>query len=594
MRGCAFVVPFLIAASLAQTSITIKPRNASITSKQTQQYTASSSAKWYVDGVLGGNSSVGTISASGLYRPPATSGAHTVKAVSTTNGSVSASTKVYVQNHPGVLTFHYDNTRQGRNMTEIALQPANVKSSTFGKLFSRSVDGIIFAQPLYVPAVSVPNKGTFNVVYITTSASSVYAFDADGKTSTPLWTRNFTSSANAIIAATNSIVATPVIDMSTKTMFVLAKMIENGTTLFRLHALDITTGAERFGGPVIVTATVSGTGDGSVNGQITFHPETQHSRPGMLLLSGNVYLGFASPGDVDPYHGWIFSYSATTLSRTVVFNSTRNGRHGGFWQGAAGLSSDGTYIYAVTGDGSNDVTGARTNFGDTVLKLTKSLSVADFFTPTDHAALNEADFDLGGGGALLPPAQINTTHDHIIIVAGKRGDIYVVDRDAMGHLLSGSTANLVQYLPRALGNATTTGDQFFGVGAYWNGSVYFVGNFDRLKQFRLSSGTLSSSPVAMSSSVISGARPSQPVVSSNGSTNGIVWIIDTVNVSSSTTPGVLRAYSARNVGTQLYDSSQAGIRDTMGPAVKFNSAVVVNGKVFVPSKDQITVYGLLP
>jgi hypothetical protein len=219
--------------------------------------------------------------------------------------------------------------------------------------------------------------------------------------------------------------------------------------------------------------------------------------------------------------------------------------------------------------------------------------VADFFTPSDHATLSAADLDLGGGGALLPPAQINTTHDHIIIIGGKRGDIYVIDRDSMGHFLSGSTANLVQYLPRALGRSAAA-EQFFGAGAYWNGSVYFLGNFDRLRQFRLSSGTLSSSPVAMSSSVISGSRPSQPVVSSNGSKNGIVWIIDTVNVSSSTTPGVLRAYSATGVGTQLYNSNQAGSRDTMGPAVKFSSAIVVNGKVFVPSKNQLTVYGLLP
>lgn len=592
MRRLAVVISLLFSllavASFAQTSITVKPRNASITSKQTQQYTASSSARWYVDGVLGGNSTVGTISTAGLYRPPTTTGSHTVKAVLATNASVSASAKVYVQNNAGVFTFHYNNQRQGRNLTEIALQPANVKSSTFGKLFSRTVDGTIYAQPLYVAGVSVPNKGTFNVVYVATAASSVYAFDADGKVSTPLWKRSFVNSSAGITAASNSIIATPVIDMSTKTLFVVAKMVESGTTVFRLHALDIATGAEKFGGPVIVTGTVSGTGDGSVNGQITFYPPTQHSRPGLLLQNGNVYLAFASPGDVAPYHGWIFAYSATTLAQTSMFNTTANGSDGGIWQGAAGIASDGSNIYVVTGNGSNDVTTARTNFGDSAMKLTSSLSVVDFFTPTDQLSLDSADLDLGGGGPLLPPNQVNTTHPHILITAGKRGDIYVIDRDAMGHFLSNSTANLIQYLPRALGNAPS-GGQFFGAGTYWNGSVYFAGNYDRLKQFHLGSGLLSTTPYAVSATVIAGSRATQPVVTSNGSSNGIVWVVDL-----STTPGVLRAYSATKISTQLYSSSQAGARDTMGTGVKFSSVAAINGKVFVPSTTQLTVYGLLP
>ena len=284
---------------------------------------------------------MGTITSTGLYTAPSTVGTHTVTA---TSGSSSATATVYVSNDPagGTLTFHNDNMRTGQDTNETVLTPSNVNSSTFGKLASYPLDGLSLASPLYVQNVNIPGQGVHNIVIVATEHDSVYAFDADGKSSTPLWHVNFTNPSAGVttVPAADTgetgdipneigITGTPVIDPATGTIYVVAatKEVSGGTTNYvqRLHALDLTTGAEKFGGPVVIQASVPGTGPGSSGGTLPFDPLHENQRTGLLLLNGVVYFGFSSHGDVEPFHGWVLGYNASTLKQVMVYNATPNG-----------------------------------------------------------------------------------------------------------------------------------------------------------------------------------------------------------------------------------------------------------------------------
>ena len=321
----------------------------------------------------------------------------------------------------GVLTWHNDNSRTGQNLKESILTLTNVNSTQFGKKFTRAVDGRIYAQPLYVPNVNIPGKGTHNVVYVATENDSVYAFDAGGTPTTPLWHRAFTNPTKGITsvpcADTPSclvmglivgITGTPVIDSTSKTLYVVAFTKENGSYFQRLHALDITTGAEKFGGPVVIQASVRGTGAGSMGGTITFDPLIQNQRSALLLANGVVYIGWASFGDLGNYHGWVLGYNASTLEQVAVFNDTPNGSQGGIWQSGGGLSAapGGSAVFLQTGNGTFDAnqTGA-VDYGDSFLRLstTSGLSVVDYFTPDNQSTLDDMDVDLGSGAGLIPP-----------------------------------------------------------------------------------------------------------------------------------------------------------------------------------------------
>ena len=499
-----------------------------------------------------------------------------------------------------VLTYHNDNLRTGQNVNETILTTTNVNSSKFGKLFSLPVDGPIFAQPLYMPGVTVGTQ-VHNLVFVATEHNSVYAWDADTASATPVWTVSFNNPAAGVTAIPCAeaasgrgncstitpefgITSTPVIDSSTGTLYVVAstKEVSGGTTsyVYRLHALSVTTGQEKFGGPVALQAT---------SGSVTFIPIQHLQRPGLLLVNGVVYIGFGSHGDISPWYGWLLGYSASTLKQVLAFNASPNAGDSGIWQSGAGPASDATgNIYLNTGNGGFDVNTGGIDYGDSIVKLNSSGTVLDYFTPYNQATLDATDADLGASGLVLLPDQAGT-YAHVLVSASKQGVIYSVNRDGMGKYNAASNQNI-----QSLAGLSSSG--LFGSPAYWNGNVYFAAWNDYLRAFQVINGTLALTSHSSVTLAFPGATPS---VSSNGTNNGIVWIIQE-NVPNDTVinnppTAVLRAYDATNLATELYDSTQAtGNRDAAGGAVKFAVPTVANGKVYVGNSNQVTVYGLLP
>jgi hypothetical protein len=495
-----------------------------------------------------------------------------------------------------VATYHNDNLRDGQNTQETILTTANVNSAKFGKLFSYSVDAAIYGQPLYVPNVGIAGQGTHNVVYVATENDSVYAFDADGLNTTPLWQDSLVAGgASAIpcarkgmclvLSQTIGITSTPVIDTVGGTIYVLALTQETGGSVVDyLHALDITSGAEKFGGPVVVSASVPGTGVGSAGGMVTFNAEMQLQRPGLLLLNGVVYIAWGSFGDQNPFHGWLMGYNSTTLAQVAVFNTTPNGTRGAIWQAGGGLSADANgYIYAQTGNGTFDANAGGADYGDSFIKFSTAsgLSVADSFTPDNQAVLAVKDLDLGAGAGLLLPTQLGSYPDEIVS-AGKQGSIYLVDRDAMGGYSSTQNNNIQTLTGAALGYSNSP--------AYWNNSLYYHGKSDYLRRYAVQNGKLSATSTSHSPTTY--AQGSTPSVSSNGTTNGIVWAID-AGAPPFTAPAVLHAYNALKPNQELYNSTQAGTRDAAGPGIKFSTPTIANGKVYVGTSNQLDIYGLL-
>jgi hypothetical protein len=522
-----------------------------------------------------------------------------------------------------VLTYHNDIARTGQNTNETILTPANVNSSTFGKLFSYSIDGYAYAQPLYYANLTMgagtPQAGTtHNVFFIETENDSVYAFDADtngGANASPLWHVSLIDSAHGAgsgetavpnVSTTGTfsssdivpqvgITGTPVIDPTTNTMYVVSKSTISSTTFFqRLHALDITTGQEKFGGPVPLAASVPGNGNGSSGNVLKFDLKWENNRPGSLLLNGILYLGFGSHGDNGPWHGWILAYNAATLQQTGAFCTSPNGEGSGVWQGGAGLAADVPdpvnhpfgRMFVTTGNGTYDATTPYSNtmdFGDDDLRLDLTdgvLTVQDAFTPSNQANLSSADQDLGSGGAVLLPPQTGA-HPNELVQVGKSGTIYVVDRDNMGGY-STSSNNDVQEFPTQMGG-------LWGMPAYWNSNLYFWGRNDNLRSFTVAGGQLSVNAVGPDEVGFSTPTPS---ISSNGNNNGIVWAIQ-ADAFSTPGPAILRAYDATNITNDLYNSSQNSSRDKGPLAVKFTVPTISNGKVYVGGQASVSVYGLL-
>jgi len=529
-----------------------------------------------------------------------------------------------------VLTYHNDNSRTGQNINETVLTTSNVNVNTFGKIFTRPVDDQLYAQPLYVAGVNIPSKGTHNVVYLATTNDSVYAFDADDPFATaPLWKVSFLI--NGAVPPTHSdlsavgscgsnyndfsgnmgIVGTPVIDTTPfpgagasdqGTLYVVARTHEGASFVQRLHALNIRDGTERSGSPVVITATIAGTGDGSVGGVITFDPLRQNQRPSLLLSGGIVYVSYASHCDLTPYHGWILGYNATTLAQAVVYNTAPNGSEAGIWMGGEGPAADSSgNIYLSTGNG--DVgTGSNprdtTNRGISVLKLTRSgtvLNVASWFTPYNYASLNSTDTDLGSSGVLLMP---NTT-PALAVTAGKQGRMYVVNRDNMGGLTSTTNPttddNIVQSIDIKLNN------KIMGSTVYWQGPsntqrIYTWCAADTLKAFTFNGTNFSTTPVQ---STQTAQNPGGFLsVSSNGSTagTGIVWgNVPGANANQQVVTGTLYAFNAENVSQELWDTGKNAARDAVGSFAKFNQPIITNGKVYLPTfSNQLVVYGLIP
>lgn len=514
-----------------------------------------------------------------------------------------------------VVTQHNDVSRTGQNLQETTLAPGNVTTSAFGRLFSVPVDGYVYAQPLYLPGLTISGKGTHNVLFIATEHDSVYALDADsngGANATPLWHITLLDAAHGAASGATTepytdvgttdtlpeigITGTPVIDTGSGTMYLVGQTVENGKAIQRLHALDIRTGAEKLGGPVIIKASVAGSGNGSSGGILNFDPKWQYNRAGLLLLNGIVYIGFGSHGDNGPWHGWVLSYNATTLAQTGVFCTTPNGIGSGVWAAGTGLAADVVdpinhpfgRLFVATGNGSYNATSPYNNtmnFGDDHIRFdlaNGALTPVDAFTPSNQQSLNEGDTDVGSGGILLLPDQAAGGHKHLLVQAGKQGIIYLVDRDTMGGY--NATDNIVQELSGQTGG-------LWSVPAYWNNNVYLWGRNDRLKAFSFINGKLSSTPSSVSQEV-SGFPGSTPSISANGTKNGIVWTIQSDGYSTNA-PAILMAHDATNVATTLYSSSQNLTRDNPGNAVKFTVPTVVNGKVYVGAQYQVSVYGPL-
>jgi stage V sporulation protein SpoVS len=513
-----------------------------------------------------------------------------------------------------VVTSRNDNSRDALNSNETTLTLANVNTTQFGKLFSYTVDGYVYAQPLYVPNLSIPGKGTHNVLFIVTEHDSVYAFDADsnsGANAQPLWQITLLDAAHGASAGATTvpngdtassdivpeigITSTPVIDSSSGTIYVVGKTKENGAYFQRLHALDITTGAEKFGGPANLTASVSGNGNGSSGGVLHFDPLWHLQRPGLLLLNGIVYIGFGSHGDMGPWHGWILAYNAATLQQTGVFCSTANGTGSAFWMSGAGLAADVVdpvnhpygRLFAATGNGSFNAAPPYTDsmsYGDDIIRfdLTNgALTVVDAFTPFNQATLSQDDQDVGAGGVLILPDQTVGGHTHLLIQAGKQGSIYLVDRDNMGGF-NASSNNIVQEVDSQIGGLWSTP-------GFWNNDFYFWGTNDNMKAFSFKNGVLSSGHFSSTDAYSTFPGPT-PVVSANGTSNAIVWAIET---DPDPGPEILRAYDATNLSNLLYTSSQNLARDNPGNPVKFSVPTVVNGKVYVAGQYVVSIYGLL-
>ena len=584
----------------------VSPRVAVVTFSQKQQFTSTlRNAIWSVDGIAGGSPTVGQITRGGLYTPPRQVGAHTIMA---TARGASAKAQVHVSNTAGVFTHHNDNARTGQLLTETVLTPVNVGSGGFGKLFSYALDGQVHAAPLYVANVKIPGRGLRNVVYAATQHNSVYALDADRPAQ--LWHASFINPAagvttvpadeaqgqNVDIEPEIGITGTPVIDPATGTLYVVAKTkeVSGGTTRYvqKLHALDIATGAEKFGGPAVINATVDGTGEGSVGGRLPFDSLRQLQRAALLLSQGVVYIAFGSHGDARPWHGWLFGYDARTLQRRMFFNTSPNAFGGGIWQGGGGPATDAAgNVYFATGNGTFSVNQGGFDWGDSYLKLNPNGEVLDFFTPHDESTLDQADQDLGSGAVVLVPNQGAGTVP-LMVGAGKNGVIYVVNRNDMGHYQASSDNQIVQSL-------------FFDVNysapVYWKNAIYFGPVEKSIKRYTIANGLLSTFPSHQSSTDY-GFPGAGLAVSARGASNGILWAIERCSrvlqtaacPHDETDPGVLRAYDAGNLDV-LYSSDEMPGRDGLNDlATKLSIPVVANGKVFVGSMSRLTIYGLLP
>jgi outer membrane protein assembly factor BamB len=513
-----------------------------------------------------------------------------------------------------VLTYHNNNARTGANLNETVLTPSNVSPVTFGQLAQVPVDGQVYAQPLVKTNVAFPIGSKHDVVYVATEHDSVYAFDAN--TLAPLWHDSFINPAAGITPVSSAaldytdltpevgITSTPVIDPATNTLFVVSE-IQAATPrgllyVHQLHALDLATGAEKLGGPVTVQAAVPGTGTGSYRGTAFLQSIWALQRAALLLTGGTVYVGFASHGDAGPFHGWLIGYNARTLRQTAAFNVTPNGAEGGIWMSGGGPAADASgQIFLATGNGTFRPRARGGDYGDSILKLVpaavpRSLVVADYYTPWNQAALSANDLDLGSGGVMLLPDQPGG-NPHLLVVGGKEGRIYLINRDNMGHFSANPrTQHTVEQLPGQV-------NWLFDTPAYYNNTIYYasygtpgqpsLNQGEHLKAFSLVQGLIN--PAARVSPFTYGYPGASPSISANGATNGIVWTVSNAGAAFGNVPA-LRAADASDVSHVLYDSSLAGAGNQSTRAVKFAVPTIANGKVYVGSSNALTLYGLLP
>ena len=499
-----------------------------------------------------------------------------------------------------MITYHKDNARTGLYSDETTLTTANVRSATFGLKRMFTVDGKVDAQPLYLSNVSVSGQ-LRNVLYIVTEHASAYAFDAD--TGAQIWKTSALltgeSPSDALgcdqVIPEIGITSTPVIDRTrgpNGAIYLVAMSKNNSGTYFqRIHALDLASGAELFGGPQPITASVSGSGAGGNGTTVPFDPKQYEERAGLLMLNGVLYTAWTSHCDFDPYTGWVIGINPATLQRSSVINITPNGSRGAIWMAGGGLAADSSgAIYFLSGNGdfgeTLDSSGFPTNrnFGNGFIKLSTAggtLSVADYFATSNTNDQSNADTDLGSGGVLLVPDVVDSggTTRRLAVGAGKDANIYVVNRDSMGKFRSGGP---YQTLSGSLAGAV------FSKPAFFNGKLYYGAVGDRIKAFAITNALFSSAASSQTSNTF-GYPGATPSISSNGSANGIVWAVENGGTA------VLHAYDANNLATELYNSNQAANnRDHFGAGNKFIAPVIARGRVYVGTPNGVAAFGLLP
>ena len=569
----------------------------------------------------------------------------------------------------GLLTNRYDNARTGANLSETQLNTSNVgASNAFGKLWSYTVDGAIFAQPLYVPGLNI-GGGTHNVLYVATMNDKLYALDADSAAT--LWCISFTSDTSGgcnnpggftpsagtgpipmtdilghrppvlpdlPVADTNfnivgniGILSTPVIDGTTNTMYLVVRSEEAGTPCAmnflgtqnmcqRLHAVDITTGAEKFGGPTTIAGSVPGNGLGSVSGSVTFDPAMGNQRPGLALVNGQIFIAWASHEDSTPnYHGWVMSYSASTLLQTGIFcvspNSTQS-RSGGIWMwGRAPAVDSNGRVYYMTGNGDWD---GVTEYGDSFIGFnsTSGANFVDFFTPSDQGDLNGGDLDLGSSGPMMIPGT------NLLVGAGKSSILYVMDTTNSGDF--GLEPTLPALPPPPLQNVyinNNIGTNYVKAGpVYWNRSgglgpwIYLWAENDVAKAYHFNGSTfdnpgtviIPATPISMGTVGTPGGNAGAILsLSANGSSpgSGILWASIPTNHDADVGifAGTIRAFNADDLTKELWNSDLSGARDAVGNWGKTVPPSVANGRVYVPSfpagptapfTNTVAVYGL--
>jgi hypothetical protein len=608
-------------------TMSVSPRTAAITLSQRQQFTATvpggGGAAWTVDGIPGGNSTVGPISATGLYVAGTAVGVHTIVATSIADTTMSASALAAVTDLAGVYTYHNDLARDGANTHEYALQTSNVNVTSFGKLASCSVDGAIYGQPLWAANLTV-NGANHNVVFVATQHDSLYAFDADASPCTNLWSvslidashggstgetsvpSNLVGSGNGDIQPEVGVTSTPVIDPAAGILYAVSKSVNSAQTSFyqRLHAIDLASGNEKTGSPVTIAGTYPGTGD---NGTVvTFVAQQENQRAGLALVNGVVYIAWSSHEDKPPWYGWMmaYQYNGTTLTQTAVLNVAPNTQQGGIWMGGGAPAVDSNNnLYVLTGDGNFDaVNGGPPNndYGDSLLQLNTALQVSQFFTPSDQLADFQNDFDFGSGGAaILADLPAGNTVTRTLICGGKDGALYVLNRDMLGGFGDAVAVQKISF-----------GYSIYSTGAFWNNYYYLAGVGGGLTAYQW----VSSIPQFNFSSAsghgyqFPGATPS---VSAAGTQNGIVWVLDSSTFCTGGAPqclpAVLHAYDATNMLSELWNSSLNN-SDAAGNAIKFTVPTIANGKVYVGTRGnntggagnstsvpgELEIYGLKP
>jgi hypothetical protein len=592
-------------------TIVTQPANQTVSAGQTATFSvvASGTAALTYQWQMNGTAITGATSSS--YTTPVTtttnSGEQFRVVITNAFGNITSSTATLTVNPLisasaiDVVTYHYDNMRTGQNVSEMTLTPANVNVNSFGKLGEFAVDGRVDAQPLLLANLAIPGKGNKNVLYAVTENDSIYAFDADSITAaggTVLWQSTAlltgeTASDNrgcGQVTPQIGITSTPVIDRGRNAIYVIAMSKDaNGNYYQRIHALDLTTGKELFGGPTTIQATFPGTGDNSSNGSVVFDPKQYKERPGLLELDGTIYTMWSSHCDDRPYTAWIISYGADTLGQTNVLNLVPNGSEGAIWMAGAAPGADASgNIYFILGNGDFDTTlnssGMPSNgdCGNCFAKISSTLplTLLDYFTPLNTVSESNSDTDFGSGGELLIPDVVdgNGQTRHLAVGSGKDTIIYVVDRDNMGKF-NGAADNIYQQINGQLSGGV------YSKPSYFNGTVYYGAVNDSIKAFPIVSAMLATTPSSRSAHSF-GYPGATPSISASGTTNAIVWVVE------NTSPAVLHAYDATNLATELYNSNQAANGKDSFANNKFITPMVANGKVYVGTSTSVAVFGL--